>query len=316
MVTRNFYPVQAVAAMLLHSLSAGDRETAIAAAKELVASDEHECLQTVLTLAWLLAPVESECEKFRYTAFLAKDSAALLSALLAESFRIPELPTLCSVPPPEYELADVSDAPVPRGWTPGSAAVLMRAVRVAYRAGNGRRVYRLLAPHIEYDTAVVLAFLRILSVPESLIELLEDTVFAPLIYRVLMHTTTAHPPVYILKRGFSVSKYGREARTFTVSAEVLGAWGVRATPVTQLLGKPLVVSQIPTTRYWSALLQKHGADTTLNFPTDDACESFYAEGFPDDIPDEWSAEERAKSHGILPAGEKSPWAPAFALCFT
>ena len=34
----------------------------------------------------------------------------------------------------------------------------------------------------------------------------------------------------------------------------------------------------------------------LVFVSDEALEEFYARFFPDDIPDEWSVEERAKSH--------------------
>ena len=315
MATRNYYPVNAVAAILLHSIRAGDRETAKAAAGELVASEETELLMKLLTLAWLLAPTETDCEKSRCAAYLSKDYGAFLTALLAKPFLIPELPTPTAIPPPSYEIAAIPVAPVPSGWTAGHAAVLWRAIESAHRAGNSRRVFRLLSPLLESDITTVVAILRAIAVPEQLIELLEDTVFVPLTYRVLIHAAAAAVGSLPPKRAFPIPKPGRGARTFSVSGEALGLWGVRATPVDQVIGKPLFVCQNPT-HFWSALLKKHGADSSLNFPTDDACEAFYSEGFPDDIPDEWSAEERAKSHGIAPVGEKSPWTPAFLLCFT
>jgi hypothetical protein len=44
-------------------------------------------------------------------------------------------------------------------------------------------------------------------------------------------------------------------------------------------------------------------------------EQFYDTYFPDDIPDEWSNEERKKSHGIVPeeSSMENIWRPAFLL---
>jgi len=53
-------------------------------------------------------------------------------------------------------------------------------------------------------------------------------------------------------------------------------------------------------KFWQETLQTAGitaADETVSFPNDDALEKFYAEFFPDDIPDEWSAADQQKSHG-------------------
>ena len=44
---------------------------------------------------------------------------------------------------------------------------------------------------------------------------------------------------------------------------------------------------------------------------------FYSACFPKDIPDEWSEEERAKSHGIrLASLSPNPWVTAFVLCWS
>jgi hypothetical protein len=54
---------------------------------------------------------------------------------------------------------------------------------------------------------------------------------------------------------------------------------------------------------WRRILQESGCEIakskekgSLCFGSDEAYESFYATYFPDDIPDEWSSAERAKSH--------------------
>lgn len=45
------------------------------------------------------------------------------------------------------------------------------------------------------------------------------------------------------------------------------------------------------------------------FPNDDALESFYERFFPDDIPDEWSAEDQRKSHGLGCLGSQQQQQP-------
>jgi hypothetical protein len=53
-------------------------------------------------------------------------------------------------------------------------------------------------------------------------------------------------------------------------------------------------------KFWRETLEAAGIttnDETISFPNDDVLEKFYAEFFPDDIPDEWSAVDQRKSHG-------------------
>lgn len=51
--------------------------------------------------------------------------------------------------------------------------------------------------------------------------------------------------------------------------------------------------------YWDSVLGpcRRTADGHIIWPTDEACEAFYAKHFPDDIPDEWSLADQEKSHG-------------------
>jgi hypothetical protein len=50
--------------------------------------------------------------------------------------------------------------------------------------------------------------------------------------------------------------------------------------------------------FWKRVCSEYGIGEGMQFFTggDDAAEEFYAEFFADDIPDEWSAAEREKSH--------------------
>jgi hypothetical protein len=53
-------------------------------------------------------------------------------------------------------------------------------------------------------------------------------------------------------------------------------------------------------RFWKMAIQAAGITMTgdaVCFPDDDVLENFYEQYFPDDIPDEWSAEDQQKSHG-------------------
>ncbi len=66
----------------------------------------------------------------------------------------------------------------------------------------------------------------------------------------------------------------------------------------------LTYSVINECSYWREIFESHGCGGT-----DDSWESFCEWAFPDDIPDEWSAEEKAKSHGpgITNPGESLMW---------
>jgi hypothetical protein len=63
-----------------------------------------------------------------------------------------------------------------------------------------------------------------------------------------------------------------------------------------------VPSLLTGCQFWRAAAAAAGATfdpatDSLQFPTDEALESFYALHFPDDIPDEWSMADQQKSHG-------------------
>lgn len=68
--------------------------------------------------------------------------------------------------------------------------------------------------------------------------------------------------------------------------------------------------------FWDSLLKEYQRQG--KWVSDNAMESFYEEYFPDDIPDEWSKEEKMKSHGqgLLNKGEKMTLARYARIHFT
>jgi hypothetical protein len=73
------------------------------------------------------------------------------------------------------------------------------------------------------------------------------------------------------------------------------------------VGAPTWVLDAEASPFWKDLLKKHGVDEQLNGRTAEATEAFYGEGFPNDIPDEWSDKERGKSHGLCVRFVENPW---------
>jgi hypothetical protein len=103
------------------------------------------------------------------------------------------------------------------------------------------------------------------------------------------------------------------------------------------MGQPILVAEEGASAYWQAAVQEFEicidrASLSLVFKDDEDQEEFYETYFPEDIPDEWSLEERKKSHDIpllsVLSGLSSlsletdsllswhPWQTAFLLCWS
>jgi hypothetical protein len=103
----------------------------------------------------------------------------------------------------------------------------------------------------------------------------------------------------------------RKARIYEIPTEALtptttrGSLSTKYTNIGEL--RDPVPSLFEGCAWWRARLQEVGAvqdeeTGAVLFPTDDVLETFYANYFPDDIPDEWSREDQLKSHGRGVAG--------------
>ena len=108
-------------------------------------------------------------------------------------------------------------------------------------------------------------------------------------------------------------------RCFTIPSLVYATWSVNPQPTSRLVGLPYQILEPAATPFWHSVVKEfqiRRQEDELIFLDDETLERFYATYFPNDIPDEWSAEERRKSHPFPKINLlENPWIPAFLrLC--
>lgn len=172
----------------------------------------------------------------------------------------------------------------------------------------------LLTPLVKRQADQVAQILMALGVAESLAILVKTSTHLSIAQRILRHalsslvsTTSTSPPRLTISLA--------SERTLTLPAEALSLWHCDTRPLSELHGAPVLVAEEQATHYWITSLQTHGGSLKgeeLLFQRPEDEESFYTQGFPHDIPDEWSDEERQKSHGITVSKHPNPWVPVFA----
>lgn len=336
MATKHLYECEDVAASLLYGLAEGDSILAVRAAKELHVSDETDLLQRLLTLAWLLDDPGHSDESSRLQAFCKQDHQTLLYLLCASGkHSAPSLPEESDALPPSIESSTNPNIDgwtrLPNGWTAEQASRAFKAIRYALTKKYWQHAVYLTSPLIRGNTYALVSLLVALGVPTEFASLLETTVYTPLAHRILMHAfaslaaspTTAFQPEKRLQAIWNASDpVGRTGRTLNISAGALAMWRLRRKSVSRLVGSPSLVAQEDATNYWRQAAETHCVSVKngdIHFTDDDQQESFFQKYFHDDIPDEWSVDERKKSHDIEPSppGENSwqPWQTAFLLCW-
>jgi len=319
MATRHLYHSDDVAATLLFSIQQNQRRLAKEAASELLGSQEPDLLFRCLALAWFLDDPGSPYEKERYDAFCANDAQALLGSLLRKGYDLPEaLPSL------EFDDLTISvtrstpETPIDRialkGWTRSQTRTLGFALTSAMKKKSWTQMEVLLTPLVKRQADQVAQILMALGVAESLAILVKTSTHLSIAQRILRHalsslvsTTSTSPPRLTISLA--------SERTLTLPAEALSLWHCDTRPLSELHGAPVLVAEEQATHYWITSLQTHGGSLKgeeLLFQRPEDEESFYTQGFPHDIPDEWSDEERQKSHGITVSKHPNPWVPVFA----
>lgn len=334
MPTRHLYETQAVCAQLLYSLFNGQTRLAIHAARELVDSELNDLLFKILTFAWMLQDPGHRDEYHRYKLFEAQNTKNLLFSLLSErACELPEIPKSYDLPHPteDTKLPCASWTQLPRGYTPLEAGRLYWAIFRSLEKKHHDRAYRLSLQLLQSNTLSLVNLLESFGIARQFSELLTTSVFAPFSQRILQHAfaiaaaaasaaqaTIEYPAAERTWRAKPVG--GTAGRTFSIDPSALAMWHVRPKSIDRLIGMPTLVFDETACPYWSRIIADTGAtlaDDDILFETPDAQEIFYSQQFPNDIPDEWSREERQKSHGIsVPAAaKKNPWQVAFLLCW-
>jgi hypothetical protein len=321
MATRHLYTQDCVAATLLYALQHGKTMLAIQTFKELYVSEEPTLLWNILSLAWFLSPPNHPQQRQRYEAFVAGDANAFLSSLLDSATELPSLPSYDVLEPPTQEgrAPPATWKRKPNGWTEGQAGALYYAVKNAIERGSWLRASRLTVPFLDGNRLAFAELLQSLGVAKKLTDTFCMNV--PLSVRILEHafaSLVAKPTVSKPTFVDLTTDNTKSHRNWSVSPSACALWGVSAPPTTDMVGAPLLIMKEPTT-FWKNAIRDFGvtASTTGLVIAEDRIEEFYDTYFPSDIPDEWSSEERQKSHGFaVPASLPNPWRTAFVLCWS
>jgi len=236
---------------------------------------------------------------------LSTDITVLLGAAVsAIAYDLPTRPS-----PPLLPTVSTTKA-VP--WAPKSVtnyATLWRAVEDALKHGRvDRAAFLASAVQTDGDLTTLLASFRINTAYAEWLPLVPRERVLVHAFSSLQSAKTVYPRVLPLR------KAGK--RTFVVTAAALSTWNVAMPPSSQLMGEPVWVAleACPTIKPIITKCGIRATATGIVARDDDALEEFYRTVFPDDIPDEWSAVERAKSHGqqgVVFA--TNPWISAFRL---
>jgi hypothetical protein len=80
-----------------------------------------------------------------------------------------------------------------------------------------------------------------------------------------------------------------------INTEAILKWGFKPKSTQYLIGAPTFIYD--TSPYWTQQREVYGIQPNFVFNSDKLCNEFYAKNFPNDIPDEWSEEERIKRVG-------------------
>jgi hypothetical protein len=307
-LTRNFYDRTSVESALMSSVIQKNplrKQLILFWANELRLSREYEKLFEVLTRAWFQCPPtegalatwlrlhENPSDGDRILNFLHFLHIPVQSiADILEPYAPPNINIIAIKPRAGEEVPTV-----PTDWSESQRVVLWRAVRDAVKNRKGKRLYCLLG---SFPASTVVAYL-----PEIL---------------------GANP--HLLRA------YKKHRRGLIQILGSLGHWPLEPQPLTsrpewpklaegrlgsRLFCIPVKYRRIPLDgggldiltgcKFWQEVLKGTGIDVAasrekgfLVFDTDEACEKFYEQFFPDDIPDEWPADEKSKSH--LVAGDE------------
>lgn len=303
--TRHFYEVEEVCGALQHSVLNGRVREAFFWVQELTDSEENLlCFRTLLE-TWLLfyggafPDWLSAAERF----WKNRETTGLELALnlaLYEKKDISAIHALC-----------LTEEPVERVLSDGSLEDYLKtaisqgrarsAIWAAMTIDDLPTIWKLLPQRVlwlsevlkdKLDRVFVLALIVALCTEQRLTKNKDTSIWLPLKRE---QTDEVDSWITVLGR--------RQRRKFSVPAGQLCGVGARwkivrrSSNLERLYNFEKSVSQ-DGSGFWFRALTKGGWSAERGWNgDDDALESFYEEHFPDDIPDEWSLEEKRKSHG-------------------
>ena len=316
-LSRNLYETQDLAASLLLSLEERNVPLALTIMNELLLSLETELVHTLLGFAWLLAQPDKDLTPRRFTAWRSRRYDVLLASFTQVPLRLPPYTLVDDYPPPPTG----NYAPPrewyakPAGWTDEQCGTLYHHCQRAIYNKQCWRAYLIVRPLLAHPTA----FTSFLSAIGTSPELLKFTHYPHLYGQILEHAMyiLAYPPQPM---EISLQEPVEQGRLFHIRPEARNHWNVQPTPSTKLIGQPNFIFE--DSPYWNQQRDRYQIDLDItghiHYESEQLYQEFFQHNFPIDIPDEWSREEREKSHPHTPnyQPEANPWTPTFHLLIT
>jgi hypothetical protein len=335
MLTKNLYESSGVAAQFIFSIMNREFDIAAMCANEFIQSGCDELLQKLLVFVWMLCDPNNSYEKSFYTLYLSHNSKGFIECLfnyLEQTDDLREVPDIARKPgiftcvppthdcsPTDYELQWFYK---PQGWTNVQCRLFENSVRNSLARKQFDRAYRLSAQLLDSNKIALEHFLKSLGLNRHFTELLTLSVYGPMTHRILMHSYSilTCDAAISMENHNAMNAWRSSGRCFAISGSALEKWHVRSKPLERLCGSPVLVAEEDVCPYLEKACKSHGVrivseNKELYIETQE--EEFYKKYFPNDIPDEWSENEKKKSHGIEvhTTGEKNPWQVSFLLCW-
>jgi hypothetical protein len=283
-LSKNFYEVDDVCAYFLTCLEQQDLLTASHIVNELLISMENERLHTLMIFVWLLSQPCKETSPYRWSALRSRRYSEYLKTFETHPFQVPIMMS--------NNIAVKS--------TPNELASVCISIQTMLDNKQVWRAYCFARASCS-DLRTIHLCLQTLGFPIS-------TLPQILLNSKYLSTMILHHALYVLAyipapmSVFPLPTLNVNAgRILTIPPTVYTRWNIQAKPLSRLIGAPLFV--LETSPYWdhqrTIYTLTTNAKNELIFDTDAECEDFYTACFPYDIPDEWSTEERQKSHGAI-----------------
>jgi hypothetical protein len=263
--------------------------------RELFVSEEYDKLRETMLTAWMHAPPQiGEQEAYARLCSEPLTEEAVLNFLSYLQFPVMfRLPATLAPPPSTTFKPKTGEHPpaVPTNWSEPQRGILWRAVRDSWNRKNGERLFRLLGG-LKPQTA--LAYLPEITCSDANVQQYRRVGHG------LQHVLAAAGLWAPLPAPAKKAVWSRsQGRLFAIPK------AIRAHAPPMHAGPEGILHE--GCKWWQRIadewgisLNKHGRIEFVG--GDDAAEEFYAEYFASDIPDEWSVQEREKSHCGLVAG--------------
>lgn len=306
MATKSLYETEDVCATLMYALEHQNHTLVIQAARELRVSGELDLLVNLVVMAWLL------CDPRSMPMTCVPTHATVFDDLCRIMNHFP--PTL-----PKH----TSQVALP---LPPTIEQAQEAITFCISNKFWKPCFRMLTTFLHKDTPLLHTILRDqCDIDPPMLEVLDRIVYQPLAERLLYHIViqrlglarASTSPLANQARFAAIwntTTHGRAARTFHIPLDALSAWNIRPKSHERLQGTLIpraIMDKTSRSLYWESANPP---------PSEDDIESWFAEHFPDDIPDEWSRAEIEKSHVYAPPlairNTTNDWHPAFLLCWS